>query len=143
MRKAKIIIEQLGDGGIHIFCRGKLNGTTVRILIDTGASKTVISKKLREEFKDLEDVEILDSRTAGIGKEMMQADFVILPSLEVGGIIVKDLVAGVIPLDHVDEMFNELGIKPFQMILGGDFLLMTRAVVDYRKKEIRFASVNQ
>lgn len=111
------------------------------MLIDTGASKTVISSKLREQMTELEDIEMADTRTAGIGQEQMEATFVNLGEVSVGGVYINDLVVGVIPLDHVETMYNGLGIQPFQVILGGDFLAATRAVIDYRKKELRLTTL--
>lgn len=88
---------------------------------------------------DLEKVTVEDNKTAGIGQDQVQADFYQTSSLVIGGGKVNDLIVGVISLDHVDQLYKDLGIEPFQVILGGDFLFATRAVIDYRKKEIRFS----
>ncbi|MEO6168266.1 MAG: hypothetical protein ABIO98_12170, partial [Chitinophagales bacterium] len=51
-RKISIPIKaiSLQEDGFHLFVKGKLGKHTVRLLIDTGASKTVLDKKFISEW---------------------------------------------------------------------------------------------
>lgn len=140
--KKKIIIPikvvQLGEEGTHIFCKAKVNGKKARVLIDTGASKTVLAKSFADKIKNLKHVSVDDNSTSGIGPETVEASFARLKTLSFKSLIIKKLVVGTIDVSHVKTMYDSLGVKPFDIILGGEVLEKYNAVIDYRKKLLIF-----
>lgn len=131
-----IEIVSLGDEGSHIFCKAKVNGKKARVLIDTGASKTVLSQEFADSLKNLRPVDIDDNTTSGIGPDKVDAQFAKIKKLEFKGLTVKKLIVGTIDVSHVVAMYHSLGLKPFDMLLGGDVLEMHQAKIDYRKKQL-------
>lgn len=124
-------IVSLGEGGYHIFCTIEIEGRSVNALIDTGANKSVLSFALASELSTIEVQEQEENHTAGIGKEEVETSFVILEKLQIGEIQFEDLIMGLIDLDHVEEMYLEMEVEPFQAIIGGDILNQSKAIIDY------------
>jgi predicted aspartyl protease len=140
--KKKIIIPikvvQLGEEGTHIFCKAKVNGVKARVLIDTGASKSVLAKSFADQLKKLKKVEGTDNTTSGIGPENVEASFAKLKTLEFKDLKIKNLVVGTIDVSHVTSMYETLGVKPFDLILGGEVLEAHNAIIDYKNQLIIF-----
>jgi hypothetical protein len=126
-----IKLVDLGDEGFHIFCSVVIENMDIHSLIDTGANKSVISSELASKLTSLEEFEMEDSHTAGIGKEDVEATFVILEQLHIGQIDIKQQVIGILDLDHVVDMYEKMEVEPFQMIIGGDILSTHKAIIDY------------
>ncbi|MCO4819527.1 MAG: clan AA aspartic protease [Bacteroidetes bacterium] len=133
-----IQVVHLGEEGTHIFCKAKVNGVKARVLIDTGASKTVLSKSFALTLKGLKEVSVSDNSTSGIGPESVEATFVRLRSLRFKSLKIKKLVVGTIDVSHVDAMYDTLNVKPFDMILGGEVLESYNVVIDYKKQQLVF-----
>ncbi len=137
--KIKIEIQSLGDDGYHIFCKLKVNGLKCRALIDTGASKTVLSKSLFKKLKLKEFKLTSDNRMTGIQPGTMNTKFVIVDTISIGKLEFINLVSGLIDMKHVDEQYKTLNIQPFQLILGGDILQKGKAVIDYKSKTLKLS----
>jgi len=130
-------IVHLGEGGYHIFCRAEIEGLEVNALIDTGANKSVLSTELAEKLQHLEAVELEENHTAGIGKEEVETSFVKLHSLQIGDLVIQDLLMGLLDLEHVEEMYRQMEIEPFNLIIGGDILQEYKASINYKNSELR------
>jgi len=135
--KIKLDIQSLGDDGYHIFCTVKVNGKKCRALIDTGASKTVVGTKLAESQK----MDIIhmsgENQMTGIQPGEMEVMFTRIDSIAFGALKFKDIIAGLIDMDHVSAQYKTLNIKPFKLIIGGDILFKGNAVIDYKNKFLR------
>ncbi len=134
--KIKCTIEQLGDEGSHLFCKGRINGKKVRVLIDTGASKSVLSAEFASKLKSLKYIQVEEGETSGIGPEKLEAQFARLKSLRFKSLNIKKLIVGTIDVSHVKALYESLNIEPFDFILGGDVLEKYRAKIDYKKKTL-------
>jgi len=126
----------LGDEGCHLFCKGRVQGIPIRILIDTGASKSVIGLEFSKRLKNLKYVQVDENETSGIGPEKVVTQFALLRRLRLGDLRIKKLVVGIVELSHVENLYHRLGYKPFDMILGGEILYKHHAVIDYKRKSL-------
>ncbi|MCB9246887.1 MAG: retropepsin-like domain-containing protein [Flavobacteriales bacterium] len=130
IEKIALEIAELGEQGYHLFCKAKLNGKRVRVLIDTGASKSVIAKSFADKLTKLKQMEVPDSQTRGIGPEAIDANFVRIRTLRFGKVRFHGLIAGILDLSHVTAVYEELRIAPFDFLMGCDLLLELNAVID-------------
>jgi len=135
--KIKLDLKTLGDDGYHIFCKVTVNGLNCRALIDTGASKSVIGKKLANKLKLSEFSNNKDNQMTGIQPGEIEVSFVSLETIKFGKLTFKDTIAGLIDLTHVSKQYKSINIKPFQLILGGDILYKGQAIIDYKSKLLR------
>lgn len=133
--KINIILQQVSDG-FHIFCNVKLGKNNCRALIDTGASKSVLSKSFKEKLNLEEFVIPNDNQISGIHPGQTDISFVKIENLSFGKFTICDFITGIIDLEHINEQYKILGIKPFDLIIGGDILAETNAVIDYKNKTL-------
>ncbi|RLD67776.1 MAG: clan AA aspartic protease [Bacteroidetes bacterium] len=126
-----------GDG-YHLMIEAEVNNKTVRLLVDTGASKTVFDKTrlqslieegAEEEFEDLEQL------STGLGTNSMQGQVAILDSLKIGALQIDNYPVVVLDMDHVNQSYEMLGDRGIDGVLGSDLLKEYDAVI-YFKKEI-------
>jgi predicted aspartyl protease len=140
MINIKLDIVPIEDDGYHLFINCLINGKTARLLVDTGASRTVfdanrIKTFLKEEEHNFEKV---DKLSTGLGTNTMESHTVILSEFSIGETIFKDYIAVVLNIEHVNQSYKMLGFPEIDGVLGGDLLHELKAVIDYRKKQIRW-----
>ncbi len=134
-QKIKIKVVQLGDEGCHIFCTARINGQKARVLIDTGASKSVLSTEFASSIKKLKYIKPSEeNQTSGIGPGVVDTRFARLKKVEFKNLTVKNLIVGTIDVSHVKKLYKSLNVKPFDFILGGEVLEMHNAKIDYKLK---------
>jgi predicted aspartyl protease len=139
LHKFPLKIIDLGEGGFHIFCTVEIEGRAINALIDTGANKSVLSYQLASQLHTTTVHDMEENHTAGIGKEEVETSFVILEKLSIEGIVFTEQIMGLIDLDHVEDMYIEMELEPFQVIIGGDILNTASAVIDYGKSTLSLA----
>lgn len=139
MYKTKIQIVELEKGDYHTLVKGRIAGHQVRIVLDTGASHTCVDMQfVSERFPELQ-TQVHDGVTAGIGGDDFEVRVADIPDLKLGRFHVASY-NGVALLDfaYINSAYQTLGQKPIQMILGNDFFVRHKAVIDYDSKELRF-----
>ncbi len=119
--------------GFHIAVPASLNDHPVRMLVDTGASRTVFDKETIKRIctLDEQDIEVNEGPLGGIGATNLESSITFLPSLRLGGFELKQYQAALVDLTMVNQMITAIGIAPVDGFIGGDLLHLTRATIDY------------
>jgi predicted aspartyl protease len=128
-----------GDG-YHLMIEAKVNSHPVRLLVDTGASKTVFDKtrlqSLVEEGAD-EHYEDLEQLSTGLGTNSMQGQVAELDSFKFGEVEILDYPVVVLDMDHVNQSYDLLGDRGIDGVLGSDILKKYDAVIYFKKKVLK------
>jgi len=128
-----------GDG-YHLMIEAEVNSHPVRLLVDTGASKTVFDKtrlqSLMEEGAD-EHYEDLEQLSTGLGTNSMQGQVAELDSFIFGDVEIKDYPVVVLDMDHVNQSYEMLGDRGIDGVLGSDILKKYDAVIYFKKKVLK------
>jgi len=136
--KANIPIKFLKlEDGFRLLITIHVNGKKVNVLIDTGASKTVFDISRSAKFVSKKFFEKHDQLSTGLGTSTMKSKLVIIESIKLGKINVRNYKTVVIDLAHVNVAYAQLKVKPIDGVLGSDLLKQYNAVIDYDKKELR------
>ena len=140
MIKISLDIIPIEEDGFHIFFDAIINGKSARLLIDTGASRTVFdAERIKPFLKHNEhNFEKIDKLSTGLGTNTMESHSVTLKKFTLGDTIFTDYQTVVLNMEHVNQSYRMLGYPEIDGVLGGDLLHELRAVIDYRKKEIRW-----
>jgi predicted aspartyl protease len=141
MINIKLDIVPIEDDGYHLFISCLINGKTARLLVDTGASRTVFDAEPDKGLSFTEEehnFEKVDKLSTGLGTNTMESHTVILSEFSIGETIFKDYIAVVLNIEHVNQSYKMLGFPEIDGVLGGDLLHELKAVIDYRKKQIRW-----
>ena len=140
MNCLKIELLPIEEDGYHILIDAVINGGIARLLLDTGASRTVFDEERIKAFlgKENHSFEKIDKLSTGLGTNTMESHSVILNEFRLGETIFKDYHAVVLNMEHVNQSYVMIGHKPIDGVLGGDLLQKLKVVVDYRQKEVRW-----
>lgn len=129
------------DDGFHLLVNARVNGKPSRLLVDTGASKTVFDKARSSLFLSTDKFEKHDKLSTGLGTSNMKSHLAIIETISLGKLTITNYKTVVIDLSHVNVAYSQLKLKPIDGVLGSDILKKYKAVIDYGKK-ILWLSVN-
>lgn len=133
-------MQAIEDDGYHIFIDAQINGKPARMLVDTGASRTVFDAVRIKQFLDEKETnfEKNDKLSTGLGTNTMESHSVIINRFGLGNTVFDDYNAVILNIDHVNQSYSQLGFPEIDGVLGGDLLSELKAVIDYRKQELRW-----
>lgn len=123
--------------GVHLILQAKINNKPCRLLIDTGASRTVFDQNRISLFVEKPEMQENQHRSTGLGTSDMKSHIITLESLEIGCLHLQNYTSVVIDMVHINQSFEAYGLQTIDGVIGGDILLNYKAEIDYRKQELR------
>lgn len=131
MIKIQLQKVDIPPGGIHLALNVRLNDTEVRMVVDTGASRSVLDlAHFQELFPDAE-LKQEESDSAGVGASGLASFTSWVPSFFIEGFEVKDCELALMDLSHVKASYTNLGEDVIYGVIGGDLLERYEAIIDY------------
>lgn len=131
------VVAMEKKAGYHIFVNAKVHGKKVRMLIDTGASTTVIDLNwFRKNISKKTEVVKVD--TAGLHSVINETHFAKLKDLELAGRKLKKLRVPALDLTHVNNIYAKMKKPKVQGIIGSDVMLEHHALIDYKSLTLSF-----
>ncbi len=135
--KIKLELLSIEMDGCHILAKAKIYNHKLRLVVDTGASKTTFDKGWIEENLPELFLEQLDTASAGLGTNEMISAVTVLPELKMGKLKLKYWQVAVLDLSHVRQVYQSMNYGDIQGVLGGDILLAVKGKIDYGKLIIK------
>lgn len=129
----------LNGQGFHLCIDAFINDAKVNLLVDTGASKTVLDKTRFEKIAGDSKIKKHKHEATGLGTNTMKTFEAVLRKISIGNITVKSYKAGLLDLSHVNESYAKLNKKAIDGVLGSDFMKKYNTVIDYKKRTIAFS----
>ena len=68
----------------------------------------------------------------------MKSHFTSIKKIKIGEIEILDYKTILLDLSHVNQSYEQIGLKPVDGVLGSDILLKFNGVIDYEKKVLKF-----
>lgn len=134
-------ILNIDNEGFHLLMKLHINQKVARIIIDTGASKTVFDKTRIEKFVTNKNFDLHEKMSSGLGTNTMQSQTTYLKKIKIKDIEILDYKAVLLDLSHVNQSYEQIGLRPVDGVLGSDILLHYKAVIDYEKKVLKLKSL--
>ncbi|GAA4140214.1 hypothetical protein GCM10022216_19110 [Sphingobacterium kyonggiense] len=123
--------------GYHIITEVRLFDKTFKLVIDTGASKTVLDKTTLLESGIAEDnFENTDILSTGLGTNSMESFMLTIPEIKLQDWNIKNFTVAVLDLSSINFAYNQIGLEPVIGVLGGDILQQYGAIIDYKKQTL-------
>ena len=126
--------------GYHLMIAAEVNGKAVRLLVDTGASKTVFDKirlqTLMEEGAE-EHYGDLEQLSTGLGTNSLQGQVAELDTFKFGEVEISDFPVVVLDMDHVNQSYEILNDPGIEGVLGSDILKKYDAVIYFKRKVLK------
>ena len=118
----------------HFLARGRLRGRDVSILVDTGASSTIVSLALARELSL--SLSLHTEKGGGAGSGDMDVYVISDASLDVEELDIRPRNLLAMDLGHANEALVANGAPPIEAILGLDVFEMHSAVIDYQSQSL-------
>lgn len=124
---------ELEDSSFHIMIEARFKRLKGKLIIDTGASKTVLDygfgKKVASSIK-----KIKDQNSSGINAMITNSHIANIPSLTLGRLKIEDYPCVLLDLSHVNALYQKYCDEQIAGLIGSDFLVKYQAVIDYKKR---------
>jgi hypothetical protein len=117
--------------GTHIAVSAFINGHLANVLIDTGASQTVMDRNRIHIYSTQTEFESTGQLSKGLGTDGMESHRFVIAQFILGDLVLQRLEVTLLDLSHVNGSYYELRLPPIDMVLGGDLLRRYMAVLDY------------
>lgn len=134
--KIPIEIIELESENYHLIVSSKFyDGTIGNWVIDTGASKTVFDNNLNKYFLPSND-EAEDLHSAGINDEPIKTSIGYLNAFAMGKLEVPEMKVALLDMSHINELYSKATSLKVCGLIGSDFLLKYKAVINYSKSTL-------
>ena len=130
------ILDIAGDG-YHLMIKVYINKKVANVIVDTGASKSVFDKTRIEKYVSDKTFEKHDSLSSGLGTNTMVSELVTIKKIKIGDLGIENYKTILLDLSHVNNSYEQIGLKHVDGVLGSDILLKYNAVIDYEKKILK------
>jgi len=138
-----IDIVTLGeDNSYHLFVSGSINGRKYDLLIDTGASHTIFDAALIPEMP-VEETPRQEIQSAGIHAGELKSSIGHIKKFKLGDLKRVNWIVVLIDLTHVNELYQRFSDKRVAGLIGSDFLLKHKAIIDYKKRELVLRNIRE
>lgn len=119
--------------GYHLTFHVHINDKLARLVLDTGASRTVFDSNCLNSFFDRPKLIAEERMSTGVGSNEIASYSFNIDDFKIGSIHLKNYNAAVLDLKHVTESYEKVGLGDVHAVFGGDLLLKFQAVIDYKK----------
>ena len=127
-------IVGLEDNSYHMIVPVEIDGIQGDMIIDTGASVTVVDAKLFQELSgEISDIQMQSGSVTG---QIHDVRLTKAPKFRIGTRKLKNIQLAVIDLDYVNEMYDKHLKRKVIGLLGSDFCVRYHVIIDYRNKQL-------
>lgn len=132
MHQVPITLLAIEPGGYHLMIQAFINGYKANVLIDTGASRTVMDIARVEHFNDKPEIKPFEKLFAGLGAGGIKTHICTIPKISFGTKALYALDIVCIDMTSINKTYAVYDLPRIDMVLGGDLLVKMNAVIDYR-----------
>lgn len=129
-----------GDGH-HILLEVEILDKTFKMVLDTGASKTVLDSQTLIDAGISEDNFLkTDILSTGLGTNEMKSYVFHLETFKIGSWSCRKMDVAILDLSSINYAYSQMNQDPVVGVLGGDILLQYGAVINYKKMTLQLNS---
>lgn len=127
----------IDNEGFHLILKIYINNKVAKVVLDTGASKTVFDNHRVRKYLNHSDFESNDKLSTGLGTNSMQSHTTSIKKLKIGDLEITNYKTVLLDLSHVNHSYEQIGFDPIDGVLGSDILVEYKAIIDYEKKVLK------
>ncbi|QZE14299.1 retroviral-like aspartic protease family protein [Halosquirtibacter laminarini] len=137
-REFPIEVVNIDEDGVHIVCKNRL-APGYWWIIDTGASTSVIDTNCSDHFEIV--FESTTQAAVGVLENQVETKKGNAQIIDIEGHLFENIDCVVIPLNHVNEIYQTQADIKICGIIGCDLLVDNKAVIDLAKLKIRLKNI--
>lgn len=126
----------IDETGYHLLVEVTINRKKCRLVLDTGASRTVFDKDEIKRFVKEGSNVIEGKLSAGLGTDQMETHSVHLKNFRIGRLSLTNYEAVALDLAVLNSSYAQMGHGKVAGVLGSDVLFAYDAVIDFGKKKM-------
>lgn len=135
--KATVIpveIVELEDSSYHLIAKVEIDGIQGDMIIDTGASVTVIDQKIFPDKQN--DDTMVKIQSGSVSGQISNVRLIKVGYFKIGGRKLKDFRLAGIDLDYVNDVYHKHLKRNVIGLLGCDFCVRYKVTINYQSKEL-------
>ena len=136
-------LQPIQHTGYHCFVDLYYHQLPIPMVLDTGASRTIMDTTAVERMDLGHALYQTDEEAVGFSSEGMQAQMVQFPSLSIGRIQLNDWTLGAFSLEHINNTYRSMKISPVAGVMGNDLLVALSAKIDIGRQQMRVWTPNE
>ncbi len=133
---------QLNEISSQFYIEVRLNRFKAKMIIDTGASQTVISEKFASKLK-LEAKDFINDVSIGIADNQLSPKLADIKLLQIGDIKIRDFQCIILPMEHINEAYKSIGEAIIDGIIGSEILIFFNSLINFKNNTLTLFSKNQ
>lgn len=122
---------EIEGNGCHLLLEATLDGVPIRLVLDTGASRTVLDSNFYQTIFPTEELKEEDEKSIGVGSNQLESFLVNVKSFGLGELKIENHETALMDLTYVSLTYQKLNIGEVHGVLGGDILEQFEAIIDY------------
>jgi hypothetical protein len=130
---------KLSDGGVHILLTCIVDGVSLRFVLDTGASHTVLDTDWAREHLTAKEIKLIEDPAQGIGAAV-EVHKAVISEMIIGDLVLSNRRIALIDFTSINSIYRREGLNEVHGILGGDILYDHGAQIDYGKMQLAFSA---
>ena len=132
--KIPLRLSEPADGNFHLIVTSEFGDkTTGYWVLDTGATQSVFDKTL-EAYYFAPEEKSKPAQSTGIGDKIIDTAIARMKPFSIEKLHIDDLQVALIDLTHINNFYPGSTNIKICGLLGSDFLMHHKAVIDYQKK---------
>lgn len=131
-------IVELEHQSYHIVVDGKINDVDAALIIDTGASRTIIEKCYAEKLEKL-PLGTEKPIATGLSAEQIPVELYNIAELTIEGALFENVLSLTADLSAINDIYLDLTGKTIGGLIGCDFLLQRVKSIDFKRKYLRIS----
>lgn len=129
------------DDGLHIQVMATVNNQNVRLVADTGASRTVFDSGRAKRLQGTDQRTVANLEAHGLGEDI-QSFLLQVEEIRFAHKKLTDYTCVLVDLQPMNDLFVSLNAPTIRGILGGDLLSGLHGIINYKKKTLKLAGKN-
>lgn len=129
-----IEIVKLEDNSFHPIIRVEIDGIGGDVIIDTGASVTVVDQNLFPG--SAEDTDLIKMQSGSVTGQIENVRLFRVKQFKIGNRNLKGIPLAAIDLQYVNNMYHHHLNRKVIGLLGCDFCVRYQAIINYRTREL-------
>ena len=118
----------------HFELDAEVDGHSARLVLDTGASRTVIATGSAERLGLETTASTVRAQGVEVGDHATATSTV--TELKLGGARLRSVTVRTFDLGHINRALEARGARPVDGAIGGDILRATEAIIDYARATV-------
>ncbi|MDL2261988.1 hypothetical protein LJC11_00610 [Bacteroidales bacterium OttesenSCG-928-I21] len=132
--KIKMQVLNIEECGFHLIVKSKINQANGIVLIDTGASNSIFDLNLEGLDKNKLNLIENEHSASGFNSTIENIYLGTIEIFKLGRYKFCVNTAIFTPLDHINSVYQSIGLPNILGIIGCDFLLQYNAIINIEEK---------